>query len=61
MKNFRIRISNTQVWLIDIEASDLDSALDEAKKDAKNIMSQTKPDGSSYIVRRDVINDLDII
>ena len=61
MKNFRIRISNTQVWLIDIEASDLNSALDEAEKDAKNIMSQTKPDGSSYIVRRDVINDLDII
>ena len=61
MKNFRIRISNTQVWLIDIEASDLNSALDEAEKNAKNIMSQTKPDGSSYIVRRDVINDLDII
>lgn len=61
MKNFRIRISNTQVWLIDIEASDLNSALDEAEKDAKNIMSQTKPDSSSYIVRRDVINDLDII
>lgn len=56
MKDFKIRIESTQIWLVDVSSNDLNNALEEAKKIAISVMDQFEPNESKYIVRREAIN-----
>ena len=56
MKDFKIRIESTQIWLVDVSSNDLNNALEQAKKIAISVMDQCEPNESKYIVSREAIN-----